>query len=52
MRFITLLLAFFGLPSSATLIDRLYPVLLLPLKKSRPDTAFSTQKDAIVSYHV
>lgn len=52
MRLLTLLPVVFGLPVFATLINTQYPVLLLPFKKSQPDTAFPTQKDATVSYSV
>jgi hypothetical protein len=52
MRVSTLLPIIFGLPAFATLVDTRFPALLLPLKKSRPDTAFPTQNDAMVSYNV
>lgn len=52
MRLLTLLPVVFGLPVFATLINTQYPILLLPLKKSQPETAFPTQKDATVSYSV
>ncbi|KAJ6200376.1 ubiquitin 3 binding protein But2 C-terminal domain-containing protein [Bipolaris maydis] len=50
MHLLTLLPVVLGLPVFAALINTQYPVLLLPLKKFQPDTAFPTQKDATVSY--
>ncbi|KAL1798550.1 hypothetical protein ACET3X_002587 [Alternaria dauci] len=51
MRFSALLPIVFGFPAFATLIDTQFPHMLLPLKKSRPDTAFPTQENATVSYN-
>jgi hypothetical protein len=52
MRVSALLLVVFGLPAFATLLDTQFPHMLLPLKKSQPDTAFPTQNNATVSYDV
>lgn len=52
MRVSALLLVVFGLPAFATLLDTQFPHMLLPLKKSQPDTAFPTQNNASVSYDV
>ena len=52
MRVSALLLVVFGLPAFATLLDTQFPHMLLPLKKSQPDTAFPTQNNATVRYDV
>ncbi|KAI4645712.1 hypothetical protein J4E93_005290 [Alternaria ventricosa] len=51
MRISALLPVLFGLPAFADLVETKFPTLLLPMKKSQPDTAFPTQDNATVSYN-